>query len=208
MNKFSIICILLSSLLFCTGTKAVLIKSGKKQQLHRLSEFGRIDKIKEEYSPGDNINAGNRYGYTPLMIVSTASFASYGHIETFNFLIKNGAQPNTISGFNQYNTIHLAALNPHVLNKYNYTLLNRLLKCGIDINAKNSLGQTPLLLSVISFSEIRKSPDLIKKWTVFFNWLIKNNAQINTKDNNGNTPLSVAKRYNNPELIDLIKKAQ
>lgn len=72
--------------------------------------------------------------------------------------------------------------------------VKRFLDKGIDINAKNKEGETPLHLAMFYGGK-----SLVE-------FLITNGAQVNAKANNGETPLHIAAHGNDVEMITILLK--
>lgn len=79
----------------------------------------------------------------------------------------------------------------------NKEVISALIKNGADVNAKNSLGWTPLILAAGN----NKNPEVIAL-------LIESGADINAKDSAENTALDYAKKNKNKAAVKILKKAR
>ena len=82
-------------------------------------------------------------------------------------------------------SIHRAAMNGNI------EAVKQHLAAGTDVNAKDSVGQTPL-----HFAANKEIAEL----------LIAEGADVNVKDERGNTPLDLAELTRHPEIADLLRK--
>ncbi|HCO95057.1 MAG TPA: hypothetical protein DIU00_14080 [Phycisphaerales bacterium] len=76
----------------------------------------------------------------------------------------------------------------------NWKVAERLIKEGVDVNAKNSYGMTPLHSAAYA-----GSADLVEL-------LIANSADVNTKDDEGRIPIDFAKDWDHTEIVELLKE--
>ena len=68
------------------------------------------------------------------------------------------------------------------------------LAAGVDVNAKNKVGGTPL-----HFAALEGRKEIVEL-------LIAKGADVNAKDDQGRTPLDVAIELKQPETADLLRK--
>lgn len=108
-----------------------------------------------------------------LLLLSAVNPATPQTLELIDLLLQTNINVNYASPFTHETALHLAAANDNLL------LLNRLLQApNINVNAPTNLGLTPLHYATRS----------IKPNNV--NLLIQYNANVNARDNNGDTPLT------------------
>lgn len=77
------------------------------------------------------------------------------------------------------------------------------LNSGMNVNAKNSYGNTPLIGAAEASTDspwYDKNADMVRL-------LLKNGADVNARDNEGNTALMMAQKLNRPAIIQLLKDA-
>ena len=174
---------------------------------------------------GADIKHRDKNGRFPLL-----EAASIGNIDVVKILLKNNSFDNS--------SINKKALNGNsplleaVLSN-NYELVSFLIDNGADVNIKNSLGVTPLIIAAgINYDTTKllikngaklkpkarfDSPYSIMGGDALFSaannnikenvkLLIESGANINTKSYLGSTPLLEALRHNNEELFYYIKK--
>jgi uncharacterized protein len=147
-----------------------------------IGETGSVRKHLED-NPG-LLNAYSADGFTPLGL---ASF--FGQDPIVEILIDQGANVNLPSN-NSYRVapIHSACAIS------NYLIVERLIKLGADVNAKQMHGVSPLHSAAHNGQ------------TKLAELLINNGANVNAKMDDGQTPLMMAVEKNFTETADLIRK--
>jgi ankyrin repeat protein/serine/threonine protein kinase len=144
-----------------------MIFGTKNKELLEASEKGDVEKVKELLKEGANINAKNKFGYTPLHVV-----ADRGHIEIVKLLIEHGADVNAKDNIFGHTPLHKAAYNGHI------EIVKLLIEHGADVNAKDIIiGVTPL-----HYAAYKAHIEIVKL-------LIEHGADVNAKDTVGFTPL-------------------
>ncbi len=133
--------------------------------LHCAAWKGHYDIVRVLVEGGADVNAASSNGETPL-------FAALNRVDIAEFLLNNGADPSASRSAEDYNTVlHSAAC------QKNGIVTKLIISTGVDINPTNAKGETPLHLSArwdaLSCAEI----------------LLKNGADADRKDFNGETPL-------------------
>ena len=150
-----------------------------------------MNKIEEDYIRIINtlVNAGaeidareKEWGFTPLMYA-----AKNGYIQRAEALIELGADVNAKSPVGGTTALNIAAMNCSV------SFNKMLIEYGADVNAKTDYNRTPI------YNAIAK-PDLIRLF-------IESGADLNIKDNEGETVLMMAKRIGKDEVVEMLKKA-
>ena len=135
---------------------------------------------------GAEINCTNEWGLTPLMLA-----AQYNtHVVVLKALIKNGADIAEVEPKYRSNALHLAAntcSNPKII--------EALVEAGSDINARNYLGETPLIMSVLQNQNTR-----------IFSQLITCGADITICDWQGHNVMEYARREKRPYIITILKQ--
>lgn len=134
---------------------------------------------------GADVNARDNYGNTVLLA------HSYGpEDELFDLFLERGAEINP-RGYRGTTPLIAATMNSRM------GKMIKLLDHGADIDAQNDDGETTLALAV-------SNPFIINKSTIQF--LLKRGANANIEDYYGNTPLSLAKKWKNKEVIGLLEQ--
>jgi cytohesin len=172
---------------------------------------GDIEAVKEFLAAGANVNVKNNIGMTPLH-----EAVHYGRKEIAELLIAGGADLNAKDKHGK-TPLHHAATKE---------IAELLIAEGADVNAKDNGGNTPL-----DWAIRRKHPetaDLLRKHggktADWFNAdksihtaaraghieAVKQHlaagAEVNAKDDYGNTPLDRAIQFKKPETADLLRK--
>lgn len=135
---------------------------------------------------GADVNCTNEWGLTPLMLA-----AQYNtHVVVLKALLKDGADINAVEPKYRSNALHLAAnacSNPKIV--------QALVEAGSDINARNYLGETPLIMSVLQ-----------NKNTRIFSQLISSGADTGICDWQGHSVMEYARREKRPYIITVLKQ--
>lgn len=158
--------------------------AGTSSAIIKAAGSGDIATIKKLCNTGCNINEQDKSGRTPLIQAICAH-----KTETARFLIESGADLKIKDAYG-FDALIFAIDYGH------FDIIELLLDKGADIESKDYMGWTPLMHTVnVSGSE--KTARL----------LIKRGANLNAKDGESNTPLSLAIFYKNPGLAAEFKKA-
>jgi len=164
------------------------INAGKDEYtpLYIACQDGHFDIVKLLVEMGANIDKLSN-GFTPIHIA-----CQYGHIEIVDYLLSKGANvvvQNDIEG--KFHLLH-TAVNAE---ENSYEMIEFLLTKNFDVNVKNSRGMTPLhICAQYNKNEIAKYLINVGK------------ADIECEDNDLNTPLIIAARYDNYDMIELLLK--
>ena len=187
-------------------------KSGANDSIHIATSIGNIEAVKQHIAGGSNVNAMDKYGWTPLH-----EAARFGQKEVSELLITNGADLNarnddgvtpldnaimhkqteitdllrqhggkTGDWLNADDSIHNAASAGHI------EAVKQHLAAGADVNAEHSVGWTPLHLAAIY--DHKETAELI----------IANGADVNAKNDGGFTPLHAAALNGHKEIAELL----
>ena len=194
--------------LLITIAALVLVGCGPSISIHKASEEGNIEVVKQHLAAGTDVNAKGIWDNTPLKDAS-----DHGHKEIVELLIAKGADVNA-KDISERTPLHGAAL-------FGYPeIVELLITKGADVNAKDDRGETPLDPAVnYKPTEI---PDLLRKHGAktseelsIHKAAAKGNieavkqhlaagADVNAKDGkNGKTPLDIAFQQ---QIIDLLRK--
>ena len=181
-------------------------------ELHSASQGGGVDIIETMLSLGIDINSKDSLGTTPLMVA-----AASGKMQAVNFLLKKGADPFLRTNTGR-NLLHAAVEGGNVL------IVKTVLSNNIDINAKDDDGHTSLMkaayqnnLEVVECL-LRKGADPLLKDNLGRNVLLIASqygsiavieqllsvVDINSRDDEGNTPLMVAAACANVQAVNYL----
>ena len=191
-------------LLIEVGADINITNNNQWTALHRAAYYGYnniVDML--IHTPHVNVNLRNEYGQTPLYVA-----VDRGREQSARLLIDAGADIK-ISNHKQRTALHLAASNGHS------SIVGELIKVPhLNLNVRNENGQTPLHVAVINgmVASARllidagadiNIPDKYQQTALhlaaYFGYddivdsLIKRpNVNINSRDEDGDTPLHVA----------------
>lgn len=164
----------------------VLIESGARLTLHTAAQLGRFSDLRKLIERSGDINAKDRKAWTPLHHA-----ADKCRVKVASFLIKEGAlvKAETKHG---YTPLHLAAASgcPEIA--------QFLIQGGASVNAKTDnlapfvSAYSPLHSAVIHCETKYEKPKVPGGDVVVVKLLIEANADVNTKDSGGSTPLDDA----------------
>lgn len=179
-----------------------------------------------------NINTQNKYGFTLL-----DEAVEGGSKNMVVFLINKGADVNAKNSIDWETPLHVLADRSEDHYKHGVTpaeaigIAEVLIASGVDVNAKDKYGATPLHCAAIAWPYIRKevAEFLINKGadinvkdnagmtplylSVEFRrkevatLLISKGADVNARDNNGKTPLDYAKEKGYTEMVEILQKS-
>ncbi|GAB4541202.1 MAG: hypothetical protein Tsb0014_32910 [Pleurocapsa sp.] len=196
---------------------------------NKYIELGTIELL---LSNEAQVNKVNQNKMTPLLTALSTNYRQNIDEQILKVLLENGADVNTPNLNNHFPLFMAAAseqpkivelmLNKgakinykdrennnvllHALNRnyrLNSEIVRQLINAGVDVNAKNDQGLTPLHLLVNKSDRFNRRDD--ENFQTNIELLIKNGANINVKDSQGRTPLLIAKYHGNSELISLLK---
>lgn len=162
------------------------VESLNKKLLAAAVSATKASEIKVLLKEGADIHAQNEWGMTPIMLA-----AQYNpSVAVLNVLLAAGADIQEAEPKYRSNALHLAA------NKStNPKIIDALLAAGADLNARNYLGETPLIMAVNSNPETRVVTELINK-----------GADINARDYQGHSVLEYAKSQKRTYIVNELKK--
>ena len=183
--------------------------------IHEAAGTGNIEAVKKHLDAGTDVNAKNSRNWPPLHLA-----VSGGHKEIVELLIAKGADINARDISNMTPLDEANRLAKHnfgrskeiadLLRKHggkmgadfdihlavrsgNAEAVKQHLADGVDVNAKNKRGVTPLHYAAEGHREILEL-------------LIANGADVHAKSNEGTTPLDRAVSRKNKETTDLLLK--
>jgi ankyrin repeat protein len=168
--------------------------------LHSLVFDGSVDKVKKNLQRKNiNINALDESGNTALYYA-----VSQNHVQLIKLLVANGADVNIVSKNSGDTLLHTACGG-----EGDVEVVCLLISLGMNVNARNLSGETPLYLAsqassddvVFILLEFGADPNIADKegktplHQAFFinvlNILLKRGANPNIRDTNGATALHV-----------------
>lgn len=109
--------------------------------LHEASAQGNLTMVELLLRHGADPNAQDGGGHTALYCLANQYQTSDGG-DVVRALVQNGANVNANDGVKHCTALHMAA------RRGNLEIAEALLECGADIDARDSLGDTPLRRSV------------------------------------------------------------
>jgi ankyrin repeat protein len=142
--------------------------------LHAASAAGSLSMVELLLRLGADPNAADGGGHTPLYSVGNECVASGGG-NVVRALVRAGANVDAHDGVKHCTALHMAA------RRGNAEVAEALLACGADIEARDSLGDTPL----------RRSVNCGK--TAVAALLLSRGADLHSKGSKGLTPLLAAR---------------
>ena len=102
-------------------------------RIHRYARTGRFERVVDCIAEGDDVNATDVHGFTPIMLASREGFA-----RIVRALFAAGADPN-IAHPNGRTPLHLAASSGRL------AVVKLLVTHGANANAVSKIGETPML---------------------------------------------------------------
>lgn len=157
-----------------------------KKLLSAAISATKVREIKDLIEKGADINTHNEWGLTPVMLAS-----QYNHcVAVLNALVAAGADIHEAEPKYRSNSLHLAANSSK-----NPKVIDALLAAGANINARNYLGETALIMAVNGNDETRISTELINS-----------GADINACDYQGHSVLEYAKAAKRTYVVNLLKE--
>jgi truncated hemoglobin YjbI len=150
--------------------------------LHEASAQGNLTMVELLLRLGADPNAQDGGGHTPLYCLANEYRASHGG-DVVRVLARSGANVNANDGVKQCTALHMAA------RRGNLEIAQALLDCGAGIEARDSLGDTPLRRSV--------NCDKIQVASL----LLARGADVHSTGNKGLTPLLAARTDTMKQLL-------
>jgi uncharacterized protein len=162
----------------------ILIASGIRLNIFEASAAGQTSRVRVLLTANGKL--ANQFapdGFTPLGL---ASF--FGHLDTVELLLNNGAQVNVSSrNFLKAVPLRSASVAGHL------EIAKLLIARGADVNALGEGGETPLH-EVAGVGRIE-----------FAKLLLEHGANINARGETGKTPLTIALENKKAEMADFLR---
>jgi len=166
-----------------------LLKQGADPNLEASPEHGtplslavnaeQRDILQMLFDHGLKLNTKGSPGKSPFLQAITER--SKPNLDLLKWYLDHGARRHATT-YEGDTALHLA------VRRYDYGLIDLLIRNGLDIDARNSRGQTPLIL--VSTNKNKKAEQFIQA-----------GANVHIPDNLGGTPLHYAARDFNRELV-------
>ena len=150
--------------------------------LHEASAQGNLIMVELLLRLGADPNAQDGGGHTPMYCLANEYRGSEGR-DVVRVLAQRGANVNANDGVKHCTALHMAA------RRGNVEIAEALLDCGADIDARDSLGDTPLRRSV--------NCDKIQVASLLF----ARGADVRSIGNKGLTPLMAARTSGMKQLL-------
>lgn len=162
----------------------------KDTPLREACRAGALDILQWLLDHGADLNAQNYVGWTALH-----GAINYGQPQAFHMLIARNPDIHIRTNLGK-SPLHLAA-SPQV-NRDHVDLMQVLLDCGADPNARDNDDSTPLHHS--SWWEKEGYP-LLKGTVEGTRLLLEHGAIIDAEDNKGRTPLQLAREHGRQDVM-------
>lgn len=140
--------------------------------LHEAAGLGQVLGAKYLLTAGADVEKRDGKGHTPLLAAAAGVGSKCG--DMVRELIAAGARVDTVEAKTRNSPLHIAS------DLGNNDVVERLLRGGADLAAKNAVGQTPLHLAAG------------KGHREVAGYLLRAGAEPNTQDRIGRTPLYIA----------------
>lgn len=107
--------------------------------IHRAAMNGNVESIQERLQIGDNVNAYDRLGWTPLMWA-----VYYNQLNAVKYLLSQNANPNCTS-VDSYGTFRKGTTPLMLCANYDYRVIAKILiTSGANPNQKDEFGNTAI----------------------------------------------------------------
>ncbi len=151
--------------------------------LHRAARYRGAPVIERLVQAGGDVDARMEGGETPLMLAAQNANGA----EAFAQLLKAGADVQCVNASNN-SILHYAVQGGNV------SMVEKILAAGVDVNAKNGQGETPL------FQAVGRLPEIARM-------LLENGANPNARSNRNATPLHRAVCFDKTDVTQLLLAA-
>jgi ankyrin repeat protein len=165
--------------------------------LHTAAGAGDLEIVRMLLDKGLDVNSTNKAGHTPLWMAVTSD-----NLALVKLLLAKGASvnvANTFAGTVKFGPIALVRLTPLMLAVPHGSpqMVKVLLDAGAKVDEKDVRGMTPLMLAVGSDTQDVEVVNL----------LLAAKPDVNARSAVGETALDWALKYNNPAVLETLRKA-
>ena len=165
--------------------------------LSRAAGQGDTETLRFLLAKGGDTKKADALGFTALL-----NTLAYADLERVNLLLKAGSNvnaSNTFGGAVKNGPLALTGLTPLMLAVSNGSseITAALLRAGAEVNAADGRKMTPVMLAVAT--------DLANPATV--DLLIQAGADVNAKDQNGESVLDWANKFRDPAILSRLQAA-
>ncbi len=180
----------------------------KQTALHTLSyaymdyERDVVDKANLLHARGIDVNQRDTNGATAL------HYAVMGSPDLFDWLLRNGAQPY-LSDNTGWNILHYAAASGVLEQNFACYGISSTLDFNTLINQQDNAGNTPLHIAIGKAYPKNKFLAIIDQYSLpSIQWLLDNGADVTIRNNEGFTPIDLAKQKNDDFMLSLLVPTQ
>ena len=153
-------------------------------------QYNFVDIAKYLIEAGADISAKATTGHTPLMAAASASE------ELVDLLIAKGADATVkLEDGTSAFTLSITGI---LMDRIGFKNAKTLLEKGADVDEKQVSGEAEGYTCLMMAARNQR-PDIV-------NFLVENGADVNAKAGNGDTPLSLAEKEGDQEMVALLKK--
>ena len=163
----------------------LIVEHGATLNLFEAASVGQLATVKAILGEHpDQINTYAPDGFFPLALA-----AFFGHADIVKFLLDQGADvQQAATNAQRVNALHAASANRHL------NICRMLIDKGIDVNAKQEGGFTPL-------QEAAQNGQL-----ELVELLLQHGADAAAKNDQGQTALDIARESNHPEVVKILER--
>jgi len=177
-------------LALAAGASTSTVDSDADNLLHCAAIGGNVDILEAVLAIGFDINAADNRGMTPLLLA-----AQSGRTNAVQHLIDRGADVRACSRNGETGLHALMELFWRQMDSAAIGVARLFLANGVDVNARDTWGMTPLIRATQT-----QSADFVRL-------LLENGADVNLANDNGVSPLRMAVQRDNAEFAEMLLNA-